>query len=145
MTEADATAELELDTDAASEPALDGDDISQILASYVVTAPSSTGASDGNWSLNRAKAAGWRRKAGREASRTDFLADGRNTAANARYGHFTEMAAQYDRLADGAGEPQRPGVAAYVGGVSRSDKAAQAGDVDRVRPAFTRDLHRCGG
>jgi hypothetical protein len=29
----------------------------------------------------------------------------------------------------------------YAGGLSRSDKALRAGDRDRVRPLFTRDLH----
>lgn len=105
MTESDAREELERDTDASSEPILDANDINQFLASWVAVAPSSSGASDGVWHLNRAKAAGWRRKAGRYATRTDFKADGREFKASQSPAFCLKMAGVFDGLADAAGEP----------------------------------------
>jgi hypothetical protein len=144
MTEIDAREELERDTDAASEPMLDAGDIDQLLSSFVVTAASSASAADGRWSLNRAKAAGWRRKAGRYATRIDFSADGRSFKASQSPEFCLKMAESFDRLADQAGEPggaNGVGVAAYAGGISASDKLSRASNADRVRPAFTRTLH----
>lgn len=106
MTESDARQELERDTSASSEPVLDAGDINQLLTSWLASAPSSASAADGSWYLNRAKAAGWRVKAGRYAVRADFEADGRKFKASQTPAFFLEMAGAYDRLADLAGEPR---------------------------------------
>lgn len=84
-------------------------------------------------------AAAARSLAGQYAASVTKRAGDVSINASDKFKHYSDLAKQLESKAQimslGSG-------GAYAGGISKSDKARQEQDTDRVRPKFTRDLHR---
>jgi len=101
MTEAEALARLKRMTDADSEPALTEGDLADCLAMSKLVDADGLAPSDPSWTptwdLNRGAAEGWRRKAGKLATRFNFSTDGQTFYRSQTVEHCERMAEQYRR------------------------------------------------
>ena len=101
LTEAQAQARIERLTDYNTDPTLGTADISDLLE--VAARPDESGyvRSDGTatwtatWDLNAAAAEGWRRKAGKAATRYNFSEDGQSFTRAQIYAHCLSQAEHY--------------------------------------------------
>jgi len=101
MNAAEAQARLKRMTDADNEPALTADDIADCLAISKLVDANGLAPSEASWTptwdLNRGAAEGWRRKAGKLATRFDFEADGQRFDRSQAIEHCERMAESYRR------------------------------------------------
>lgn len=106
LSEAEARARLEAETQASSEPTLLAADIDALLeyakrADTEGLAPSDTGWTE-TWDLSAAAAEGWRRKAGKVAGRFNVTADGAVLSRAQIFAHCLMMAEQYGKKSAGS-------------------------------------------
>ncbi len=101
MTEEQALVRLGRMTAASEDPALDAEELADLLALSAVADGEGLAPSDDTWTptwdLNRGAAEGWRWKAAKAASRFDFQADGASYNRSQVVAHCERMAAQYRR------------------------------------------------
>lgn len=92
-------------TDGAADPALDAEELEELLDDHATVDADGRAPTDADWvgtfDLNRAAAAGWRRRAGKVAGDYDVNADGRSLSRSKVRESFLAMAEQYDALAAG--------------------------------------------
>lgn len=106
MTEAEAQAKLETMVFADQDPALDNDQILDLLTYARRPDAADNDYTDADWDptwdLDAAAAEGWRRKAGIAAARFNFAEDGQNFQRAQIYSHCLSQAEQYARRAMGS-------------------------------------------
>jgi hypothetical protein len=86
-----------------------------------------------------AAAAAARAIAAKYARQVDKAVGDLRLSASQRAAHYQALAATLTRRA------QIAGAVPFAGGISASDKQAQDDDIDRVRPAFSRDMQSVPG
>lgn len=91
-------------------------------------------------SVYHAAAESCRALAAKYARKVDRTVGDLRLAAQQKFEHYTELAAELLRKAGSSG-----GIVPYAGGVSQSDKDDVAEDSDRALPAFSRTLHENAG
>lgn len=114
MDRANARRRLVSMTDGAAEPVLEEHELEELLTDHQLADADGRAPDDTAWEptfdLNRAAAAGWRRRAGKVAGDYPITADGRTLGRDKVAEAFLKMAEQYD--AAGAGRLSMVNVAA---------------------------------